>query len=360
MEKRQERASGIELLRILCMLMIIAHHYFVHGGFSTASIAVNRGQGMFVQMLQMFGRPACLIFALTSGYFLVGRGRERHGRRIVPLVAEQWFYSVLILILVLAFHLRAVSPLEMIRSLAPALFGHWYIVGYLMLYILIPFLDPWLRSMEKKTYRRLLLALFIIWSVIPTCTLYKWHFDERDLFPVMYLTGGYIRLHGQGKYSNGRNLAVSLGAAGLMFLSVALINTWGYRLRNEGVIGWATYFGDYNSAPGVVFAVSTFLFFSRLTFTSRTVNYLAGSMIGIYLIHDDDLVRDLLWKSLSPNAAHIGSVWVHEPVKVLAVFAVCLAIDLLRRATVERVFLQWFNRLCAAWDRRRAPAEQRQ
>ncbi len=359
MEKRQERASGIELLRIACMLMIIAHHYFVHGGFSTASIAVNRGQGMFVQMLQMFGRPACLIFALTSGYFLVGRSRERHGRRIVPLLAEQWFYSVAILVVVLAFRLRSVSPLEAVCSLVPALFGHWYIVGYLMLYILIPFLDPWLRSMEKRTNRRLLLALFLLWSVIPTFTLYDWHFDERDLFPVMYLIGGYIRLHGEGKYPNGRNLAVSLGSAGLMLLSVALINTWGYRVRNADIVGWATYFGDYNSTPGVVFAVSTFLFFSRLGFTSRTVNGLAGSMVGIYLLHDDDLIRELLWKGLSPNAAHISSVWVHEPVKVLAVFAVCLAIDLLRRATVERVFLKGFKRLCAAWDRKHTPAGQR-
>ena len=352
MEKRQERASGIELLRILCMLMIIAHHYFVHGGFSAASIAVHRAEGMAVQMMQMFGRPACLIFALISGYFLVERGRERHVRRVLPLVAEQWFYSVLILVLVLAFHLRSVSALEMICSLVPALLGHWYIVGYLMLYVLIPFLNPWLRSMEKRTYRRLLLALFIIWSVIPTCTLYDWHFDERDLFPIMYLTGGYIRLHGQGKYPNGRNLAASLLSAGTLILSVALINTWGYRARNADVIGWATYFGDYNSTPGVVFAVSTFLFFSRLRFTSRTVNYLAGSVIGIYLIHDDDLVRDLLWKGLSPNAAHLTGVWVHAPVKILAVFVVCLAVDLLRRATVEKVFLRWFCGRCAAWDRR--------
>lgn len=43
MKERGERNSGIEALRIIAMLMIIAYHYVVHGkGIETAGGGVQR------------------------------------------------------------------------------------------------------------------------------------------------------------------------------------------------------------------------------------------------------------------------------------------------------------------------------
>ncbi len=357
MDNKRERSSGLELLRILCMIMIITHHYSIHGGIPSDAVMSQQGAGMMVQMLRMFGRPACSIFALMSGYFLVRRGKNCPLRRIVPLLAEQWFYSVGILAVVLCFHLRSVSFFDTVHALVPVIWGNWYVVGYVVLYALLSFINPWILSMEKKTYRRLLMILLVFWSVIPTFAEDSQKYGPLDFFLVMYLTGGYISLHGrQGEYPNRWNLAASLVSAGAILGSVAAINTAGHLLHSELIVTLACWFYNYDSVLSVIFAISTFLYFSQLTFSSRWINYLAGSMVGIYLIHDDDLVRKLLWEGLSPNAAHLDSVWIHAPVKIMAVFLVCLAVDLLRRATVERVFLKWFHARCAAWDQKHIAA----
>lgn len=354
MTDKRERSSGIDLLRMICMLLIVAHHYSVHGGFETGQLLAFRWQGLFVQFLAMFGRAACSIFMLISGFFLIERGRERHYRRVVPLAAELFFYSVTILAAVCLFKLRPVSLPDVIHALFPVIWGNWYVVAYLMVYMLVPFLNPLLLALDKKKYQGLLLTVFILWSVIPTFTGMDWEFSNLDYLLIMYLAGAYIRLHvdGEVRYKNSWNLLVSLGSAVLLLLSAAALNVLGGYLNSEYIVKNATYFHAPESVLAVVFAISTFLYFSRLKFSARAVNDLAGSMIGIYLIHDSNLLRGWLWTELSPNAAHLGTVWVHAPVKILAVFAVCLAIDLLRRATVERVFLRYWNKACAAWDKK--------
>lgn len=70
----KERNSSFELLRIICIILIIAHHYSVHGGYDSF-IYNNISFGtIFIQGLSMFGRASCSVFAMISGYFLIERG----------------------------------------------------------------------------------------------------------------------------------------------------------------------------------------------------------------------------------------------------------------------------------------------
>ena len=61
------RNSSFELLRITSMLLIVAHHFVVHGKFDlTASFSKNI---FFLQSLSMFGKLGVNLFVLISGYF---------------------------------------------------------------------------------------------------------------------------------------------------------------------------------------------------------------------------------------------------------------------------------------------------
>ena len=62
------RQSNIELLRIIAMIMIVAHHFSVHGGFSFSTITVN---SLWIQFMQNGGKIGVDVFVLISGYFLI-------------------------------------------------------------------------------------------------------------------------------------------------------------------------------------------------------------------------------------------------------------------------------------------------
>lgn len=67
----KERNSNFELLRIISMLLIIAHHFVVNSGVMAEFDFRNINSNMlFLQLFGMWGKTAINIFILISGYFL--------------------------------------------------------------------------------------------------------------------------------------------------------------------------------------------------------------------------------------------------------------------------------------------------
>ena len=86
-------------------------------------------------------------------------------------------------------------------------------------------------------------------------------------------------------------------------------------------------------------AVSLFLYFlTRPYFFSAMINHIAGTVLGIYLIHDNNLMRTLIWDYIFPNLDYIHSSYyvLFYIGKVFAVFAICSIVELLRKRYVER------------------------
>lgn len=71
MSAYNRKNSSIELLRIICIILIVAHHYCVHGISDALSYETINGYRVFLQLFGAFGKVACSIFALISGYYLV-------------------------------------------------------------------------------------------------------------------------------------------------------------------------------------------------------------------------------------------------------------------------------------------------
>lgn len=329
------RNSSLELLRIICILLIIAHHYSVHGGYNEfTSLSLSAG-GVFVQVLSAFGRLSCTIFILISAYFLIDVPRI-HYRKIVPLVIEMFFYSIVIMLIMYSLDIAPINAENTLASLCPVIFGNWFVVYYILLYLLLPFINPWLLSMDKKQYTRFLVILLTIWSVIPTLTRWEWGFGKLGSMLTVYIIGAYIKLHVKDKitYPNRRNLIIGLSFAFLIIASILCFDAIGYTFKMDLLVRRADYFTEDNSILALPCAVFIFMYFANLDFKSKWINQIASSVLGIYLIHDNALLRPYLWGTIFPNTDYLGNPYLHAFIKITAVFLVCLAIDFVRDKTV--------------------------
>lgn len=227
------------------------------------------------------------------------------------------------------------------------LWGNWYIIAYLLFYLLVPYINPLLRQLSKKEYTRLLVILLFCWSVVPTFTRLDtaWEFSNVDFFFVMYAIGGYYRLHIFGKktYHNGWNALVGIGCFVAAISSVLVINHVGVTLQNSSILAHGQYFIPLYSILGVVWAVAWFAFFANIRFYSKMVSYIAGSVFGIYMIHENDFLRPVLWTIWSPNAEYVNDPYLHFLGKVVLVFFGCLLVDIVRRLLFGR-FEKWLLR----------------
>lgn len=82
------------------------------------------------------------------------------------------------------------------------------------------------------------------------------------------------------------------------------------------------------------------LFFRDFNFSSKFVNTVAGTTLGIYAIHENPYVRDCLWHVANFSNKHLYDTLIYIPIviiTILLIFAGCCVIELLRLKLFEFV-----------------------
>ena len=94
----KERNHSIDLLRFICMAMIVVIHYLSHGGILSAS-GVPKGNYLFANSLYVFCRVSVNCFFMISGYFLITDSMKKISfskqlKKVFPYWLELLSFSV--------------------------------------------------------------------------------------------------------------------------------------------------------------------------------------------------------------------------------------------------------------------------
>lgn len=334
-----ERKSNIELLRIIAMVMIAAHHFVEHGGFAYAADAVTLNR-LWTQFLSVGGKIGVNVFVLISGYFLVSAPSFRTNR-FIRLWGQIFTYSILSFAVFVLSGAHPFSLKELATRCLPVTFSLWWFASaYCVLYLLSPFFNRLLTSFDKRTYQRFLLLLTVCWCLIPTFTGQQLESNDLLWFLYLYALAGYLRLHGLHVQAKGSVcLLLATGAILLTFLSAAIFDVLGIKYPVFGE--HATFFYRIRTLPVLLASVLLLVGFLRIDIGhSRFVNTLASATFGVYLLHDDGFVRTFLWEKLFCNAAYADSALLipYSLLAIAAVYCGCTIVELIRRHTLERLF----------------------
>lgn len=249
------------------------------------------------------------------------------------------------------FGIISFSVHDFICSLIPIWFGYnWFISCYTILYIFIPYINIFIYSMCKKKYYTLLIILFLIRYVCPLFGAENYmnegHCLEQFIF--MYLIGGYIRLwlindDNLKSLLNWRIILVTLIVLMVsLSLGIALI---GIKTEHSIFLQNVTFFGPIFV---VIIPIALFMVtYENHPFYNNIINRLSSSVFGIYLLHDNPILRNIIWERISPNIDWIKSniYLVHMIIKTIVIFCVCLVIDILRRKSVGKLINNFINKI---------------
>lgn len=338
------RNSAIELLRIVAIIFIVLSHICHHSGFDyTYSImTLNR---LFVQF-GILGNLGVAIFVMISGYFLCRK--PFRPKTVSRLFAQVWFYSISLFLLCKFGFGYSYSAPQLLAVFFPTVFNeYWFFTAYIVLLLLTPFLNILLNALSRQQFQAMLGCMLFLWVLIPTLTRQQMYAGEIPQFVLYYSLGAYFQLYPDNPF---RNKWLRLGlTVGSFLLLMVLTVVLGYLERyTPAAFGAANRFYDRNSL--IIAGCATGLFTLAVywkPFFCPFINTLGGCTFGVYLIHDNPAVREILWKQLLNQNAYFtsGSFIPRIVLCVLAVFSVCSALEFLRQKTVAAPMTNGLHRL---------------
>lgn len=341
-EINKERNSSFELLRIISMLMIIFHHFAVHGGFiiDKSSLTVNN---VWYYIMLNWGKIGVNIFVLISGYFLItDKGPLFNLKKMLRFLGPIILYSVVIY-LVYSIANNNFNIIHFIDNLTPVISNKWwFITTYVLLFLFHPFLNMVLNKINKSTYQIIMLALVLIWSVIPTFTDKRLYVNEFLWFITLYVIAGYIRLYDFNPKFKCRHYMSLWLLSMIVTIGWTIVCLSFYKYNNK-VFSTPTFFFSLNTLTCLLNALMLFMAFKTIKMkNNKIINTIASTTLAVYLVHDSDYVRRFLWIKLFKNNTFINSLWFipYSIMVCFLVFIVISIIDLIRIKTIHKVYVK--------------------
>jgi hypothetical protein len=363
--KVKNRDSNYELLRIVSMLLIVLGHVLVNGQVLWQSTGMISVIAKFIEAILIIHVNS---FILVTGYYQCKSTFKF--KKVVSLNNAVWFYRVTIILILLMLNLIDIDHVTLIKNILPIDLGfYWFINAYLLLYCLSPFLNILISKMNGKTFRKLLFTCFIIGSLIPTFTRQQTFINMGGYslynFIFLYFIGAYFRLH---KIEIWDYFKInSLKFKGLVYFSLFVfmfvINFSFYMLgcnllqlghiANElgSILTNATY--AYDNPLVIIGSIMYFLWFGCFTINSKFINKIAPLVFGVYLIHENPYVVQLIYQRLGFGPGldlNSYAVFLKVILTTIGIFAVCLIIEWIRQLLFKLISKLWIsNKIKNKW-----------
>lgn len=328
-----KRASNIELLRIIAMLMILVIHANFFSNPLTAAECSNMPLFAFFRCLLGGFSIACVdTFVFISGYF----GINATPRKFCQLLFQVLFYLLLIFVLSVIFGFGGGISLKNFAGLALFTSNYWFVKSYLLLFLLSPALNMFAENVSQKTFRMFLIVFLLIQF------LYGWldsFADFRDGFSAVsfigiYMLARYLRMYVDGKLPSGKSLYAGIYALLAVVLAVACFFVYktGASPRIKGLVL------SYLNPLVIIETVALFFWFKNMSFDSNFINRLSLSAFAVYLIHCNPNVIDYysgFCRSLM--SCHDALYFAEVAVLSIAVYLACSLVDQSRIWCWEKV-----------------------
>lgn len=325
------RQSNIELLRVIAMFLVMVVHadYFALGSPNLADMKiapVSTVARIFVEAISI----CCVnVFVLISGYF----GIRPKKSSLMNFLFQILFFFVMLYGACLAIGTASFCFQGILQCFCLTS-ANWFIKAYLLLFILAPVLNAFIEKGDRKLHRNVLIGFYSIQ------TIYGCLFSA-DFFGNGYSTLSFIGLYLLARYINiyapKWSKLNKIDDISLYLLCVVLITgitLLGFNLDKNTEILMFTYINPLV----IIESVALLLFFSKLNFTSRFINWMAASSFAVYLVHANPNILKGIYKDtiVSIYNSSLGfNIIVYIFVFLTGVFILSILIDQVRKVFFE-------------------------
>ena len=274
------------------------------------------------------------VFVLISGYF----GIKLKPKKLWSLNWMVTFYCVVFLLMgrVLGFH-GFEARKDWMQFVPVVTKQYWFITVYFALCFMSPFLNKLVEVFDKEMYKKLLLTCFALFVVLPTFAVIL-NFKTITLdsgyglvnFMFLYMLGRYIRLHFTSSWNKYKYLLAYFCSMSVMAaFQILYSKLLGFDF--DALISYDTLF----TFTG---AVSFFLYFQQLNFSSKLINTLAAPCLAVYVIHINPIIFRPLFVEVLNVKGYNGISYIACLILLpIVIYIACAGIEIVRTKVTEMI-----------------------
>lgn len=330
------RESNVELLRVICMFLIILHHYVAHSVTISMEYCPNKVIAYFVGG----GGKICFnAFIVISAWFLVDKKFSL--QRFIKVWLQVLFYSVTFTIITML-----ISDTFTVKNLFSCILpiagnSHGFAANYLLFYLLFPFIQKMLNSLKQRDVVIVLSLVFyaqVVSKVVGIVNGYTQNFSsEIGHFIFCYILTYYLKKWPPKWISNNRfHLAVWTGIWLLAFQANCMMYLWGNGNQLTKWIGNLAQ--DETSILFIIAGFALFFFMNNIKIQPcYIINKLASFTFGILLFHDHNFFRPIFWNNIViPKTWYYANFYIIRVLIMgICIFYVGCVIDFIRQKMLE-------------------------
>ncbi|MBQ6285185.1 MAG: acyltransferase family protein [Bacilli bacterium] len=313
--------SNIDIIKIIGILFIIAHHFV----YDAISLNIIDSSNYFYNFLYLGGKFGTALFVIISGYFI--SKKEFEFKRILKLIIRVEIYSYLLFFIFAFVFKYKIDFTNTMKSLLPVITNrYWFATSYVILYFLSPYINVVIDKINKTMYIKLLILLTILLIFFPILN-FNYIFNNTSCLIYYYLIGAYINKYEFKIFSkNYLHLITSILLYLLIFISSIVILK--LSSAHHFLIGREYYFTRLNSILVVGSSVLCFIYFINSKIKYRRIfGFLSASTFGIYLLHDNYLIKNYIFPEVFKYIQMSNYKYVYSILFILIVFVICAVID---------------------------------
>lgn len=344
----QPRQSNIELLRLVCMFLIVLQHIIKSAVYPELINAEAWTGGSYIGAIALgMVCTAVNCFILISGFF----GIKFKLRSLFNLYAICAFYNLLAYGVHVGLDGAQIGKSLILNTFLP--FSHssfWFINCYVQLFCLAPLLNYAIKNTNRHQH------LGII-ALLTFTNIYLGHFWQSDLYDLqgmstlhfiyLYVIGRYI-----GKYISSSFIDANRYIWLMLFIGCSVCAGLGKYTEHLGFL--KDWIGLYNNSFLMIGgAMGLLLFALTFHFQSKFVNAVAVSTLAIYLGHEHVYIRYHIYNYIiSLQAKYLNPDFIlHETIGRICLAIGCSLIICAFFLTFDRVRLLLMKPVWKIYDK---------
>jgi len=290
-QSRAERNYGIDALRIYSMFLVVILHIQGHGGVLEASTGMVKN---IAYVLEIAAYCAVDCYGLVSGY--VGysdKPKTFRTTKFLTLWTQVLCYSLGITICAYILKPNVIGEKALIKAAFPiATKQYWYFSSYIAVFLLMPWINRFIRFLDSKTLTKFVLLLASLFSgyCIFSMRLGADPFSLQNGYTTVWLICLYII----GAWMKRCEIEKKMR---LLTAWIIIVGCIGITCLVKGILPGILRTGvlmNYLSPTILAMAFSYVIIFAKMKpnqFFKKIIAFFAPAAFGVYLIHEQNLIR---------------------------------------------------------------------